>query len=93
MSRDIFKFTGGNKPTAVNLEHVVTMTLEEKRITFGFINGGMYLDMETEEQAKNVFDNLLNIWAGTGILLKDKLEPQVEVPNKDNNEEIFNGNS
>ena len=60
--RDIFKFNG-EKPTAINLEHVTNMCLEGKRITFTFYSGGIYVDMENEETAKNIFDQLLNTWA------------------------------
>lgn len=61
--RDIFKFVGGGKPTAINLEHVTAISVEDKRITFSFINGGLYVDMDAPETALKVFDELVKIWA------------------------------
>jgi len=60
--RDIFKFNGVN-PTAINLEHVTMITVNGKTITFSFITNGLNIDMESEEIAKAVFDQLLNVWA------------------------------
>jgi hypothetical protein len=60
--RDIFRFNG-EKPTAVNLEHVTTMAIEDKRITFNFYTNAIFVDLETEEAARNAFEQILNVWA------------------------------
>jgi len=67
MPRDIFKFSSDTLPTGVNLENVNTIQLSEKRITFGFQSNAIYIDMDTEEAAKNVFEELLKVWAGNVI--------------------------
>src|ERR1700743_3175758 len=61
--RDIFKFTG-SVPTAINLEKVCSMSIENSRITFSFGSNGIYVDMETPEVAQNVFEELLKAWSG-----------------------------
>lgn len=60
--RPIFRFNG-ETPTALNLEHVTSMTIQGKRITFNFYSNQIYIDMEDEEAAKMCFENLLNAWA------------------------------
>lgn len=59
--RDIFRFNG-EKPTAINLEHVTNMQLEGKRITFTFYTNAIFIDLENEEAAKQCFEQLLNVW-------------------------------
>lgn len=49
-------------PTAINLEHVITMGLTGKRIAFGFLANGLNVDMESEEVAQSAFESLLNLW-------------------------------
>lgn len=61
--RDIFRFAG-EKPTAINLEHVTQINLEGKKITFQFYNTAMYIDLENEAAATSVFEVILNVWAG-----------------------------
>lgn len=61
--RDIFKFNG-DKPTAINLEHVTMINIEGKKINFAFLMNGIAIDMESEEIAKATFDQLLTVWAG-----------------------------
>jgi hypothetical protein len=61
--RDIFRFNGV-KPTAFNLEHVTTTALEGKRITFSFYTNTIFVDLDTEEAAQAVFEQILNIWSG-----------------------------
>ncbi len=63
--RDIFRFNG-EKPTAINLEHVTMMSIEDKRITFAFASNGVYIDLDTSEIANSVFEQLLNAWARDG---------------------------
>lgn len=60
--RDIFRFNGA-KPTAINLEHVHLIAIEEKKISFTFAMNGIAIDFETEEIAKNIFEQLLKVWA------------------------------
>ena len=60
--RDIFRFNG-EKPTAINLEHVTQIGIEGKRITFSFYSTAMFVDLESEEAAKIAFDQILSIWS------------------------------
>jgi len=60
--RDIFRFNG-EKPTAINLEHVTSMCVEGNKITFSFYTTAIYVELENEEAAKIAFESLLNVWA------------------------------
>lgn len=60
--RDIFHFNG-EKPTAINLEHVTTMSVEGTKINFNFYTNAIFVELENEEAAKNAFNNLLNVWS------------------------------
>ena len=60
--RDVFRFNG-EKPTAVNLEYVTTMTLDGNKINFTFLSSGLIINLENEEIANNIFDKLLTIWS------------------------------
>lgn len=60
--RDIFRFAG-EKPAAINLEHVTQINVEGKRITFQFYSTAMFIDMDDEEAAKNAFEQILNVWS------------------------------
>jgi len=60
--RDIFRFSGEN-PSAINLEHVSMLKLEGKRLAFNFHTNGITVDFETEEGAKNAFEQIINVWA------------------------------
>lgn len=61
--RDIIHFTG-ERPTAINLEHVTTMYLEEKRITFEFYTKSQFVDFLDEAAAQSIFQSLMKLWAG-----------------------------
>jgi hypothetical protein len=63
--RDIFRFNG-ETPTAINLEHVTSMSIVGKRITFSFYTNQIYVDLENDDAAKTCFEQLLNIWAAGG---------------------------
>jgi hypothetical protein len=60
--RDIFRFDG-DKPTAVNLEHVTMINIEKNRLTLSFQMGSLSLDLSDEGKAKEVFEKLIDIWA------------------------------
>jgi len=60
--RDIFRFDG-DRPTAINLEHVTVMQIEKNRITFTFHSNSLSLDLSDEAMAKEIFEKLLNLWA------------------------------
>lgn len=60
--RDIVRF-GGERPTAVNLEHASIIYLEGKRITFEFYTKAQHIDLDDESIAKTVFEQILNSWA------------------------------
>jgi len=61
--RDIFRFNG-EKPTAINLEHVTHMALEGKKIHFNFYSTTIYVELESETVANSLFDILLKCWSG-----------------------------
>jgi hypothetical protein len=61
--RDIIHFTG-DRPTAINLEHVTVMWLEGKRINFEFYTKSQFVDFADEAAAKSVFQVLMNTWSG-----------------------------
>jgi hypothetical protein len=61
--RDIFHFVG-DKPMALNFEHVTSMDLEGKKINFQFGSYMRHVELENEEAAQNVFKAILNLWAG-----------------------------
>lgn len=60
--RDIFRFEG-HRLTAVNLEHVTTMAIEEKKIIFNFYSNSIFIELENEAAAKNAFEQILNVWS------------------------------
>jgi hypothetical protein len=60
--RDIFRFNG-ERPTAINMEHVTNVTIEGKRITFNFYQTAIFVDLDNEEAAASVFDQILNVWS------------------------------
>lgn len=60
--RDIFKFDG-DKTTAINLEHVTQIFQEKNKITFNFDSVATYIELESEEAAKNGFNQILGIWS------------------------------
>jgi methylthioribose-1-phosphate isomerase len=61
--RDIFRFNG-ERPTAINLEHVTNMCLEGKKITFSFYQTAIFVELADETAALSVFEVLLSTWAG-----------------------------
>lgn len=65
--RPIFRFNG-EVPTAINLEHVTFMSCKENRINFSFYTNQIYVDLENEESARSIFDQLLNVWAGDHVV-------------------------
>lgn len=62
LKRDIFHFNGV-KPTAINLEHVTSIAIEECRIAFSFYTHTLYIDLQNEDEAKMIFAQLLKYWA------------------------------
>ena len=78
--RDIFRFNG-EKPTAINLEHVTNIVLEGKRISFSFYTNVIFVDLDTPEAALSVFDQILNVWAHEVAPIVEPLiqQPQGEV--------------
>ncbi len=63
--RDIFRFNGLTD-TAINLEHVTSMALIEKKITFSFYTNQIFVELENNEAAKTCYEQLLNIWSSLG---------------------------
>lgn len=60
--RDIFKFTSEN-PSAINLEHVNMIKLDGQKIEFSFQSNGLSVDFTNEETAREVFEQIINVWA------------------------------
>lgn len=60
--RDIFRFNGV-KTSSINLDHVTQIELDEKKITFIFINNSIFVEFETIEAAQGVYEQILKIWA------------------------------
>ena len=71
--RDIFRFNG-EKPTAINLEHVTNIVVEEKRITFTFYNSAVFIDFLDKQTASSIFEKILNVWAGDNVWGEDVVE-------------------
>lgn len=61
--RDVIRFPG-EKPSAINLEHVTQMGIEGKKITFQFYSTAMFIELADEAAAASAFEVILNIWAG-----------------------------
>jgi hypothetical protein len=61
--RDIVHFAG-ERPAAINFEHVTSMRREGKTIFFDFYNKTQPIDMDSEDIAKNIYQALLNMWSG-----------------------------
>jgi hypothetical protein len=66
VKRDIFRFNG-EKPTAINLEHVTHMNVEGARITFNFYGTSLSVDLASEEEAKSCFELILNTWVANVV--------------------------
>lgn len=62
MKRDIFHFSG-EKPTAINLEHVTHMCVEQNKITFNFYSTSLFIELGDDVAANSVFQVLLNAWS------------------------------
>lgn len=69
--RDIIRFTG-EKPTAINLEHVTSMYIEGKRITFEFYTKAQFIDFQDEAAAASVFEVLLQTWSSEVEIKENK---------------------
>jgi energy-converting hydrogenase A subunit M len=61
--RDIFHFNG-ERPTAINLEHVTRIMREANRITFCFYSDAIYIDLADDAAAEELFKILLTAWSG-----------------------------
>lgn len=61
--REIFRFNG-ERPTAINLDKVDLMYIEDKKITFQFANTATFIELADDAAANSVFDALLNAWVG-----------------------------
>jgi hypothetical protein len=60
--RDIFRFNG-ERPTAINLEHVTNMSLEGRKITFNFYSTAIFVELADDAAAASVFEVLLANWS------------------------------
>jgi hypothetical protein len=64
-SRNIFRFNGST-PTALNLEHVTTISVEGKKINFNFYTNQIFVELEDEKAALTCFEHILRVWS-TGL--------------------------
>ena len=64
--RDIFRFAG-EKDMAINLEHITSMYVEGKRITFQFYSTATYIELQDDTSAKKVFEQIIVAWASDVI--------------------------
>lgn len=60
--RDIFRFNGIN-PIAINLDHVISISMENTKISFNFQSNAVSIDLENQELANTTFENVLKLWA------------------------------
>jgi hypothetical protein len=60
--RDIFRFNG-ERPTAINLEHITHMCLEGKKITFHFYSTAIFVELADEAADASIFEALLTNWS------------------------------
>lgn len=65
--RDIIRFQA-EKPMAINLEHVASVSLEGKRITFEFHTKAQYVDCEDEAAASSIFELILKTWVASDVV-------------------------
>lgn len=61
--RDLFRFNG-TTPIVFNLDHVISMGLEGKKIMVNFHYTGTFIEFENEEAAKASYERLIDLWAG-----------------------------
>ena len=59
---NLFRFVG-TTDTAVNLAHVTNISREGLKITFTFYTNTVWIDLPTEEEAKEIFEEILRLWA------------------------------
>jgi hypothetical protein len=78
--RDIFRFSG-ERPTAINLEHVTMMQIEGNRITFAFYTNSIFVDLENDEMAKECFEQLLTNWVSDVKVVNPEVKLE-EIPGK-----------
>jgi hypothetical protein len=60
--RDVFRFNG-EKPTAINLEHITHMCLEGRKIVFNFYSTAIFVELADEAAAASIFEVLLTNWS------------------------------
>jgi hypothetical protein len=67
IKRPVFRFNG-SLPTGINLEHVTSMNVQDKKINFSFYAHHIFVEFETPEGALEVFNELMKAWAGEDVL-------------------------
>lgn len=60
--RDIIRFSGA-VPTAINLEHVTSMSAKDNRVNFCFYTNSIDIDFESPEAAKQALEGILTLWS------------------------------
>ena len=61
--RDII-YLAGEKHTAINLEHVLAIGMDGKRISFEFSDKVHFAEFLDEATALETFKELINMWSG-----------------------------
>lgn len=67
MKRDIVKIAGEHT-SAVNLDHVTSIWLQDAKIVFQFQNNSVESTLSSAEEARNAFEKILEIWGGEDVL-------------------------
>lgn len=71
--KNILRFNG-ETPTAINLDHVTTISTAGNKVFFNFQTNQIHIELENEDAAKASFEQFLNIWATCGEECNNVLE-------------------
>lgn len=73
--RDIFRING-ERTTAINFEHVTSMSMQGKQVSFTFYTNQINIDLEDEAAANRCFEELIKIWSTPYLINTDSSEGQ-----------------
>ncbi len=62
--RSVFRIAGPDEQTTLDLDRVSLIAVKGNRLTFLTYNSTFSVDFETEEEAKERYEQLLNEWMG-----------------------------
>lgn len=66
LNRNIIRFNG-EKPAALNFEHVTNMYLDGNKITFEFYTKALPVEFADAAIAASTFDTLVTLWAENAV--------------------------